>query len=326
MLDNLVAAVAKTGRITAGDVLSFRQTHYHDGKISAAEADAIFAANDACTHADPSWSIFFTEAMCDYVVHQMEPHGHVSEANSQWLLQHIDANGKVATTTELDLLVAILEQAKTVPERLSTYALNQVKHAVITGEGPLRSGKTLKPGMVDDADVELLRRILYAYAGGDNIAVTTEEAEVLFDINDATVDAANQVAWNDLFAKAIANHLMFASNHAAVSRTEALRRDEWVDNVAVNPGSFITGMVKSLRDIYKVATFKETDAQKSRREAYFGAAKSAEEVTEAEGQWLASRINRDGKMSAAERAALLFIKQEAMDIHPALLPLLDKVA
>lgn len=326
MLDNLVAAVAKTGRITAGDVLSFRQTYYHDGKIITAEADAIFAANDACTHADPSWSVFFTEAMCDYVVHQMEPHGHVSEANAQWLLQHIDADGKVSTSTELDLLVAILEQAKTVPESLSTYALNQVKHAVITGEGPLRSGKTLKPGMVDDADVELLRRILYAYAGGSNIAITTAEADVLFDINDATADAANHPAWNDLFAKAIANHLMFASNHAAVSRTEALRRDEWVDDVTVNPGSFITGMVKSLRDIYKVATFTETDAQKARREAYFGAAKSAEEVTEAEGQWLASRINRDGKMSAAERAALLFIKQEATDIHPALAPLLDKVA
>lgn len=326
MLDNLVAAVAKTGRITAGDVLSFRQTYYHDGKIITAEAAAIFAANDACTNADPSWNVFFTEAMCDYVVHQMEPHGHVSEANAQWLLQHIDADGKVGTTAELDLLVAILEQAKTVPESLSSYALNQVKHAVTSGKGPLRSGKTLEPGMVDDADVELLRRILYAYAGDGNIAITTAEADVLFDINDATADAANHPAWNDLFAKAIANHLMFATNHAAVSRTEALRRDEWVDDITVNPGSFITGMVKSLRDIYKVATFTETDAQKARREAYFGAAQSAEEVTEAEGQWLASRINRDGKMSAAERAALLFIKQEATDIHPALAPLLDKVA
>ena len=326
MLDNLVTAVAKAGRITAEDVLSFRKAFYDDGRIVESEADAIFAANDGCFVTHPSWSAFFTEAMCDYVVHQMEPHGHVSAENARWLIQRIDGNGKVGTSTELDLLVAILEQAKTVPESLSSYALTQVKHAVVSGQGPLRSGKSLKPGVVVEADVELLRRILYAYAGGGNIAITTAEADVLFEINDATADADNHAAWNDLFAKAIANHLMFATNHAPVSRTEALRRDTWVDDTTVSTGNFVGAMVKSLRDIYKVATFSETDAQKARREAYFGAATAAEEISEAESLWLANRINRDGRLSAAERAALLFIKQEATNIHPALLPLLDKVA
>lgn len=326
MLDNLVAAVTKTGRITADDVLAFRQAYYGDGRIADSEANAIFAANDAARDVDRAWCIFFIEAMCDFVVHQMEPHGHVSDENARWLMQHIDADGTVGTATELDLLIAILEQAKTVPQSLSTYALSQVKHAVVHGAGPLRDGKALLPGVIDEADVGLLRRILYAYAGGGNISITTAEAEVLFDINDATTGASNHSAWDDLFAKAIANHLMFASNHSSVSRTEALRREDWVNDTTVNAGGFVVEMVKALRDIYKVVTTQETDSQKARREAYVSAMQTAEEISQQEGQWLADRINRDGKLSQAERAALLFIKQEATGIHPALAPLLNRVA
>jgi hypothetical protein len=54
--------------------------------------------------------------------------------------------------------------------------------------------------------------------------------------------------------------------------------------------------------------------------------KTAEEITESEARWLSDRITRDGRMSEAERAALLFIKQEATSIHPSLAPLLSRVA
>lgn len=326
MMNDLVSAVTKAGCITADDVLAFRKAYYSDGRISEAEAGGIFAANAACEQAHPTWAAFFCEALCDHVVHQMQPHGHVSEDNARWLMQHIDRDGRVDSETELDLLVVILEQAKTVPESLSAYALAQVRHAVVSGDGPLRSGKRLAAGIVDQADIELLRRILYAYAGGGNIAVTAAEADVLFDINDATADAENHPAWNDLFAKAIANHLMFATNHAPVSRTEALRQEAWVSDTSASSGAFIARMVASLRDIYKAATFKETQAQRARRESYFGALKSAEEISAEEGRWLTGRINRDGKLSDAERAALLFIRQEATGIDPVLDPLLARVA
>ena len=59
--------------------------------------------------------------------------------------------------------------------------------------------------------LELLRRMLYAFGGDGNVAVTRAEAEVLFDINDATADAEPNPAWTDLFVKAIANVVMAAS-------------------------------------------------------------------------------------------------------------------
>lgn len=326
MLTDLVSKVSKAGRITADDVLAFRRAYYDDGRITAAEADAIFSANSQCAERHPTWVVFFCESLCDYVVHQMEPHGHVSQDNARWLIERISQDGKVESLCELDLLVAILEQAKTTPETLSAFALAQVKNAVTSGEGPLRNGKLLKPGVVDEADVDLLRRILYAYAGNGNIAITAAEADVLFEINDATASAANHPAWNDLFAKAIANHLMFATNHAPVSREEALRRDAWLNTAKPDVGNFIASMVTSLRDIYRVATFKETEAQRQRREAYFRDMRAAEDISEGEARWLSERITRDGVLSDAEKAALLFIKQEASGIHPALEPLLAKVA
>ena len=60
----------------------------------------------------------------------------------------------------------------------------QVAHAVVDGKGPLMLGGALVPGLVAKAEVDLLRRILYAYGGDGNIAITRAEAEVLFRINE----------------------------------------------------------------------------------------------------------------------------------------------
>jgi hypothetical protein len=260
------------------------------------------------------------------VVHQMHPEGYVSEDNAKWLLDQIGSDGKVDHINELELLIRVMEQSRTVPDSLSAYALEQVKKAVISGTGALRSGKQLEAGIVDEADVELLRRILYAYASEGNISITTAEAELLFDINDATTGKNNHPAWADLFAKALANHLMFYNGHATVDRKEALRRDAWVSNTSINPLDFIGAMVASLRSIYGVITNTETAAQKARREAYASKIASGERLTASECEWLTDRIGRDGKMSDAEKAALSYLKQEAIEIDPMLQPLLDKVA
>ena len=127
------------------------------------------------------------------------------------------------------MLVKVLEKAQSSPPRLAGFALAQVKKAVIEGDGPLAHGGTLTPGKVGRAEAELMRRILYAFGGDGNIAVTRAEAEVLFDINDATAEADNDPAWSELFVKAIANFMMAASGYDVPSRQEALHREEWLD-------------------------------------------------------------------------------------------------
>src|SRR5262245_53180700 len=156
-----IAEIKARGSIKDADVLKLRRNYYDDGRITAEEADVLFALNDACPVQDPAWADCFIEAITDYIVDQAKPEGYLTADNAQWLIERIAADGRVESKTEMELLVSVLDQARWSPQSLVRFALEQVRHAVIDGTGPLRSGKLLEPGMVSEADVDLLRRILY---------------------------------------------------------------------------------------------------------------------------------------------------------------------
>jgi hypothetical protein len=324
-----VESVLLSGTITDAQTLELRRQLYSDNRISETEANWLFELNNTCREQERGWRIFFVEALTDFVVHQIKPEGYVSEENARWLVGQIDHDGALETATELELLLAIFEAAKSVPETLSAYTLDQVKQTVINGTGVTRSGKALETGVISEGDVEILRRILYAYGSGGNIGITAAEAEVLFDINDAAVGAANHPAWAVLFAQAIANHLMMASGHAPLARDTALRYEAFLyDEPEEQPESdgLVTNLVKSLRSIYSLAGDPGEKRAAKKRKKQENDSVTSEGITEDEAKWLASRINRDGNLSDAERAVLTFIKQESPGIDPALKPLLDLVA
>lgn len=322
-LPESLSGIARSGRISGDDVLSIRRIIYPDGHIGTDEAEWLFALNAACKDQDREWHVLFVEALTDYVVNQMAPAGYVSPENAQWLMARIDHDGHVDSATELELIVNIIDKAVSCPLALSAYGLAQVKHAVLTGEGPLRWGKHLAPGRVTAGDVDLLRRVLYAMGGQQHVAITREEASVLFEINDATDGEANDPAFHDLFVKAIANHIMFASGYAVPAREEALRREQWLNDTSVNVGGFFARMASGLKDVIGLYTAPDDDGG-GRVDAMASA--MAERVSEDEAHWLADRINRNGRITGPEAALLAFIRDESPDIHPALKPLLDKVA
>lgn len=322
MPDSLTG-IARSGRISADDVLAIRRVVHSDGHIGADEAEWIFALNAACREQDREWHGLFVEALTDLVVNQMTPAGHVSPENANWLMARIDHDGHVDSATELELLVNIIDKAISCPPALSAYALAQVKHAVLTGDGPLRRGMHLAPGRVTAGDVDLLRRVLYAMGGRQHVAITREEASVLFDIDDATDGAANDPAFHDLFVKAIANHIMFASGYAVPSREEALRREQWLDDTSVDVGGFLARMASGLKGV--IGLYRQPEDDGSDHVAAMASA-MAGRVSEDEARWLADRINRNGRITGPEAALLAFIRDESPDIHPALKPLLDKVA
>ncbi len=317
------------GSIKDTDVLKLRRAFYEDGRISPEEADRLFELNMACPVQERSWSEFFIEAMTDYVVNQAEPDGYVTRENAEWLIARISSDGIVETKTELELLIAIIDRARWSPQCLVRFALSQVKAAVITGSGPIRSDKELKPGVIAEAEVELLRRILYAFGGDGSVAITRAEAELLFDIADATNEAENDAAWTDLFAKAIANAIMAASGYTPPSREEALRREAWLESRGDLSLGNVLGKMFSGGLSGTLAAFKQQSTEErgmARLERQRQQIITNEIVTEPEAEWLAARIMRDGRISETEKALLAFIKQESPRIHPALLPLLDDAA
>ncbi len=325
---DVVADVTASKRVTADDVIDLRRAIYNDGLAEAGEVERLFKIDEVAVERDPGWSQLFVEAVIDYLVEQVRPQGYISDRNAGWLIQRISSDGVVKTETELELLVRALERAKQSPERLSAFALNQVRKAVVDGEGPLARGGQLTPGRIGRDEVELIRRILYAFGGQGNVAITQSEADVLFDINDSTAEAENDPSWNDLFVKAIANFMMAASGYSVPPREEALRREAWLDSESGGVGDFFSRMAAGgLRGI--IAAYREPgieEAWAERNEKVEAAIARAEVVTAPEAEWLSRRIGRDGALHDNEKALLRFIRDEAPSVHPSLQSLIAKAA
>lgn len=324
-----VQAILARGKITAEDVLQLRHRVFWKGVVTPKDADMVFVLNDRLgQNADPSWSLFFVEALTDYIVMQAEPQGYISEENAGWLIGKISHSGHVDTENELELLVKVLERAKLSPVRLVKFALEQVKLGVLQGSGVVGHKHRLEPGVIGEGEVELLRRILFAFGGDGNIAITKQEAEILFDINDATSEVDNHPAWSDLFVKAVANFLMASSGYVVPSRQEALRREAWLDTPSAGVGGFmsrmLTGSLNAVWDAYQHGTLDgepRKQATPSGLTIGFEPRASAEEVN-----WVADRMGRDGLLHENEMALVNFLKSHQAHLNPRLHPILDRVA
>jgi len=324
----ILARVQSSGNVTADDALDARRAVYGgDGAIDPSEIDMLFRINEAAKTSDPAWKALFVEAGTDYIVNQQEPAGYVSDANANWLVARISADGVVKTGTELELLVKVLEAARTSPENLVKFALRQVELAVVSGDGPLADGERLEPGRVTKGEAALVRRILYAFGGQGGIAITRAEAEVLFDINDASQGADNDPEWTDLFVKAIANCIMAASGYQPPPREVALARERWLDSPDAGIGGFFAKMAAGgLKGIIQAYTAPADAGWAARNAAMQRDIRAAEVVTGGEAEWLAERIRRDGHVGENEKALLRFIGKEASQVHPSLKELISKAA
>ena len=324
-----VAHMISNRAVSDDEVLFLRREVYGDGVVSRVEANELFRLDRSIDRKSDAWVAFFVEAVADYLVNQERPKGHVSDENAEWLVASISADGIVDHHSELELLVRVIETARGVPVSLAGFGLEQVAHAVIRGEGALSHGRSLRPGVIGETEVEFLRRVLYAVSGDNAIGISREEAEVLFEINDGTSQAENHPSWTELFVKAVACALMQASGYAPPSRREALRREDWLDDTSVNLSGFFSRMfADGLRGYADALRQKSGTEQAFARsnEAFGRASAAAEAIDASEADWLAERIGRDGKLHDNERQLLAFIRRESPNIHPALRPLLDKVA
>jgi hypothetical protein len=225
-----VDEICERGAVTSEDVVRLRRLLLTDAALSTDEARALFHINRSCPVQDPAWRDFYIETMTDFLVNDVAPRGYLTLRNATWLIAGIAPEGGVTTKTDFELLVALIDKARWSPESLVRFTLEQLRDAIRTGTGPLRAGADVPPGHVTEADVELIRRIIYAFGGDSSIAVSRAEAEVLFEINDIVSAGPANPLWSELFVKAIANCIMAASGYAVPTREEALRRETWLES------------------------------------------------------------------------------------------------
>lgn len=318
-----VQSILARGAITGEDIGTLRHRVFWKGIVTEPDAEFALLLNDRLHHAaDPAWPAFFVEALTDYVVTQAQPSGYVSDENAAWLIERIGRSGHVDTPCELELLIKILERSQQSPVALVRFALEQVKIGVITGAGAVGARRASETGSVEDHETELVRRILYAFGGDGNIAVTRPEAEVLFDINDATHHPLNHPSWSDLFVKAVTNFLMAAAGYQVLSRQEALRREAWLDQAPVGVAGFmgrmVSGGLDAVRDAYRMPDGTDEAARLERWHQ--------PRATDDDVSWAASRIGRSGRLHDNEMALINMLKSHDAHLHPRLLPVLDRVA
>jgi CheY-like chemotaxis protein len=105
---------------------------------------------------------------------------------------------------------------------LAALALTEVWRGVITGEGPTASGRVHFSRTIDAEDTALCRRILIAAGGPTGTPVSREEVDILIDIQEAAIERKDNGAFDELFAKAIAHHMIAAAGRAVPPRPVAL--------------------------------------------------------------------------------------------------------
>jgi hypothetical protein len=305
---------AADGLITPDEILALRRDGWGDGKIAPAEADAVFAINDALAERSGEWCDFFVEAIGEYVLNTWEPKGYVTDEQAAWLTGKVSADGRLDSVVELELLVRVLESAANVPAALKSFVLGEVGRAVVTGTGPTRDGGALSQGCVTAAECAVLRRVIFAEGGDGPGAVGESEAEMLFRIKDASLGGANSPEWKRLFAQGIGNYLMgLVSADAQIGRDKAIELEAFMNDTSSSTARFLGRVLHSAREgdpasrsVWKDAWDEVFGGDKRDRLAEL---RAAEDVTPAEQAWLDAHVNADGKVDEYEQAVLDFIAE-----------------
>ena len=316
------------GEVTSADILALRRSIFGEITVTREEAEALFLIDEGTERRVAEWRDLFLEALTDWLIRQQEPRGYVTDEQAQWLIARIEADQRARDGTEIELVVRVLEQADAAPAALAAFGLQLVTRSVVENDG-----------VISAAEVERLRRLMFAPTGPGRMAISREEAEALFDLNDATRGAANDSSWTDFFMRAVANAVTAAAGWAPPGREEALRRERWLadpeDGIAEafarEHGPLPTGRLGlstwlAQAFAWAMRTPSADRVYTERVEANAHGASTAAPLDAAEARWLIDRIGRDGDFDDNERALIAFLRELAPSTDEALQPLIDRLA
>lgn len=294
------------GAICADDVLALRRAGWANGQIDPDQADVIFTINHKLDHPTAEWSDFFVEAIGEYVVNQLEPRGYITESNGDWLIAHIEHDGRLHSITELELLVRVFEKATQVPEALRAYALRQVEQAVLAGEGPTRCGGELGKGNVTEAEARIMRRILFASGSERPAGVSRREAELLFRIKDETLGGANAPEWKRLFVQGVGNYLQGFTSHSPLPRERAMQLESFMNDHSSSVGRFMIRAGRSIGAANRAGVVFGRRQVPAHLETLV---ETARQLTRDEKAWLDERIEANGQVDEYDQALLDFLAE-----------------
>lgn len=322
-------AIIARGRMTEDDVKKLRREIFDDGATDKGEADLVFRLENEVRDKHESWNQLYVDALTDFFVWKAVPRGYVSEEQARYLIREVVRDNRIESGTELELMCNIMHWAESCPAELAEFVLYAVRDSILDPDES-SYGRDREPKVVDPVDVELIKRAIYAPATQSGTTVTRKEADVIFDINDATIETTNHPSWDRLFVFAIANHLMYPlAPYVPAPAEEVLRREEWLKErrgtakLLKQVGKELVFSAKTGRlewkhtmDTVLEGSVREIDAAEEARLAM--EFRDRESIDETGARWLIERIERDGVLHKNEVALLTFIRNNSPEIHPSL--------
>ncbi len=301
------SSLGRDGYVSAEDVSFLRMNVFQDGVIDRDELARIFALGEIAPNGDREWAMFFAEAVGDFFLNEEEPRGYLTETEFDHLKRLVTRDGARASSLELGVLVRVMESAVSTPADMGGFVCDQIRRVIAE-----------KPGgpSVSADDAALISRALYAAGGDGAVGISRNEAELLYDLHDMTVEADNDPAWIGLFMRAIAAYLMMHVGYAPIARKEAIRLHEWASDHSVNPTNFLSRGIRDFSFDVFTKMGKKNDWLADHNAKVDGGITDAEKITAYEADWLSERIGRNGVFDEAEKALLQHLKSLDAQLPP----------
>ena len=331
--EEIFARLEEKGAVAPEDVLALRRSIYGNGVLTAGHVDAIFRVDQIIREECDPWREFYVDSLTDFFVWRSDPPKYITDDQGEFLIRNLLRDNKIAGITELELLVNLIHWAVSTPAELKVLVLEAVRDSVLFPDKALyATGR--KAGVITAVDVEMIHRTIYGRGGFGDYTVSLPEADLIFELEDATAGAANADGWQGLLVKAIANYLMFPRGVPSVPTVEAYkRREAWlkerrgVGNMLKEISRNAVSLEK-LKDGWKhMDTFgtKQRRAGAEQEQARMREAVSRESIDAREARWLADKIGANERVTENERALLRFIRENAPQIDPHLAKLMESL-
>ncbi|MEK1923946.1 MAG: hypothetical protein AAAB11_00710 [Rhizobium giardinii] len=168
--------------MTAKDVDVLREHVFAGGLTSSQDAMILLAINSSCSEKCPGWHHYFIETMTDFIVYRTEPQGSVDEWNADWLIAMISTRGVINSRPELDLLFHVIDMSSRIPDRLSIFALEQIRLAITDEIGAWAVMRGGRQRGLQKSDVMLIGRVMSAIARSRGNHLTAQEQRALDEL------------------------------------------------------------------------------------------------------------------------------------------------
>jgi hypothetical protein len=185
--------------LSADDVATLRKARFPDGIRTADDAALLLAIHYSCNEKSDEWHGFFIAALTDFIVRQVYPQGSLDDINVAWLIRTLSNDGVIASTTEFEVLMNVLDVSAHTPPALIAFALDQLRHALGDGVGAYREARSINGDGITRHDLDYIRHVLGASIGASSIVLLSPVIiEALERLDQATRARANHPGWAEL--------------------------------------------------------------------------------------------------------------------------------